>query len=94
MISTMREGIQDRRDGWIDDDIALVMPWGFELSQIRIPVLLMHGEQDRFVPFSHGEWLAGRIANVDAKLSADDGHLTLSVLRIPEIHAWLFDKMK
>ena len=94
LIDHLREGIQDRRDGWIDDDIAFVTPWGFELTQIRIPVLLMHGEQDWFVPFSHGEWLASRIANVDARFSADDGHLTLSALRVPEIHAWLLDKLQ
>lgn len=94
LISHIREGIQERRDGWIDDDIAFVTPWGYELSQIRIPVLLMHGEQDWFVPFSHGEWLASRITNVEARFSADDGHLTLSVLRVPEVHAWLLDKMQ
>jgi pimeloyl-ACP methyl ester carboxylesterase len=94
MINMMREGIKDRRDGWIDDDIAFTTPWGFELSQIRIPVLLVHGEHDQFVPFSHGEWLASNIGNVDAWLSADDGHLTLSVLRVPEVHAWLLDKMQ
>lgn len=94
MINMMREGIKDRRDGWIDDDIAFTTPWDFELSQIRIPVLLMHGEQDRFVPFSHGEWLARKIGNVDARLSTDDGHLTLFILRVPEVHAWLLDKMQ
>lgn len=94
LINSIREGSKDRRDGWIDDHIAFTKPWDFELSQIRIPVLLMHGEQDRFVPFSHGEWLASKIVNVDARLSTDDGHLTLPVRRVPEVHAWLLDKMK
>jgi pimeloyl-ACP methyl ester carboxylesterase len=93
LLNAFREGVKGRRDGWVDDDIAFTMPWGFELSQIRIPVMLRHGEQDRFVPFSHGKWLAGNIDNVDARLSADDGHLTLAVHRIPEVHAWLLSKM-
>ncbi|SPE50246.1 Alpha/beta hydrolase fold protein [Verrucomicrobia bacterium] len=93
VIRSVREGIGERRDGIIDDDIAHLTPWGFELSQIRIPVLLMHGEQDQFVPFSHAKWLADRIPKVEARLLAEDGHLTVSLRRIPEVHAWLLGKM-
>lgn len=93
VLRSVREGIGDRRDGVVDDDLAFIRPWGFELSQIQIPVLLMHGEQDRMVPVSHGKWLASKIANVEARFPADDGHLTLSTRRIPEVHAWLLGKM-
>jgi len=94
LIDSTREGIKERRDGWVDDDIAFTTPWGFELSQIRIPVMLMHGEQDQMVPFSHAKWLAGKIHGVDARFLPDDGHLTLSVHRIPEVHSWLLEKVK
>lgn len=93
LINCMREGIKDSRAGWIDDDIAFVTPWGFDLRQIQRPVLLMHGEHDRFVPFTHGEWLARQIGNVEARLLTKDGHLTLSVVRVPEVHAWLLSQM-
>jgi pimeloyl-ACP methyl ester carboxylesterase len=80
-------------DGWLDDDLAFTWPWGFELGDIGVPVLVWHGEQDRFVPFSHGQWLAERIPGVEARLTADEGHLTLMEHRVPEVHAWLLERL-
>ncbi len=93
VLGHMREGIRSSREGWVDDDLAFTVPWGFELTDIRVPVLLMHGEQDHFVPVSHGKWLAGKIPNVDVRILPDDGHLTLTTRHIPQVHAWLMDKM-
>ncbi len=93
LISSVREGSIKTGDGWVDDDVAFVNPWGFELGQVKIPVLLWHGKHDRFVPFSHGEWLSRHIPDVDARLSADDGHLTLALRRISQVHAWLLARM-
>jgi pimeloyl-ACP methyl ester carboxylesterase len=86
-----RVGIGERLDGWIDDDFVFLEPWGFELEDIRTPVQLWHGAQDRFVPLAHGEWLAERIPGVVAHLSEQDGHLTIQLERIGEVHAWLLE---
>jgi len=72
---------------------AIVAPWGFELTQISVPVLLLHSRHDQFVPFGHGQWLAAHIPGVEARLLDDDGHLTLLQHRIPEMHAWLSDRL-
>jgi len=90
---TGREGLAPGLDGWWDDGEAFVRSWGFELSAIEVPVLLMHGRQDQFVPFGHGQWLAARIPGVEARLLDDDGHLTLVTNRIGEVHAWLADRL-
>jgi len=76
-------------DGWIDDDLAFARPWGFELADIRRPVLLLQGEDDRFVPASHGRWLADRIPGVEARITPADGHLTLIERRMRETNEWL-----
>jgi pimeloyl-ACP methyl ester carboxylesterase len=86
---TGREGLAPGSQGWWDDGEAFGRTWGFELAAIEVPVLLMHGRQDQFVPFGHGQWLAARIPGVEARLLDDDGHLTLITSRIGEVHAWL-----
>lgn len=63
--------------GLIDDDLAYVRPWGCDPADITAPVLLLHGSQDRVVPSSHSEWLAGRCPSAELRLSPDDGHLSI-----------------
>jgi pimeloyl-ACP methyl ester carboxylesterase len=87
------EGLAPSGEGWWEDTVAHASPWGFELSAISVPVLLLHGRHDQFVPFGHGQWLAARIPGVEARLSDDDGHLTLLTNRIPEVHSWLADRL-
>lgn len=70
--------------GWFDDDRAILGDWGFDLSDIRAPLALWHGGQDRFVPVAHGEWLAGHLG-VEAHVRPDDGHLSLSLGSYGEI---------
>jgi len=91
LAESTRRAIGKRLDGWIDDDFVFIKQWGFELSEIRVPVQLLHGAQDRFVPIAHGEWLAERIPGVDAHLYEEDGHLTILLARSGEVHAWLLE---
>jgi len=87
------EGLAPGGEGWWEDAVAHAGPWGFELSAISVPVLLLHGQQDQFVPFGHGEWLAAHIPGVEARLTGNDGHLTLLENRVGEVHAWLADRL-
>lgn len=79
--------------GWLDDDLAFVKDFGFDVKDIGVPVLVVHGEQDRFVPTDHGRWLAAAIPGSKRWINADDGHLTLIVNRIPAVHEWLLQHL-
>jgi pimeloyl-ACP methyl ester carboxylesterase len=61
----------------IDDDLAVVAPWDFDPAHVSSPVLVVHGDADRVVPASHGQWLAGRIPGAELWVRAGDGHITV-----------------
>jgi pimeloyl-ACP methyl ester carboxylesterase len=63
--------------GVTDDELAFVAPWGFDLGQLSPPVLFLHGGQDRIVPRSHGQWLAGRCRSAQLLLRPDEGHISI-----------------
>ena len=90
---SVREGLAPGGQGWWDDGVAHTSPWGFELSATSVPVLLLHGRHDQFVPFGHGQWLAAHIPGVEARLLDHDGHLTLIENRVGEVHAWLAGRL-
>jgi pimeloyl-ACP methyl ester carboxylesterase len=82
------DGLATTDEGWWEDGVAHLEPWGFDLDAISIPTQVWHGRHDKFVPFHHGEWLTAQVPGAEAHLSDSDGHLTLFG-RIPEVHRWL-----
>jgi pimeloyl-ACP methyl ester carboxylesterase len=93
VIRSFREALAPGIEGWWEDQCAETSPWGFELASISVPVLVVQGQQDRFVPFGHGRWLAAHIQGAEAWLREDDGHWTPYQYRVPEVHAWLCDRL-
>jgi len=92
LVSSGQGGQAPGSQGWWDDNCTIDR-WGFDPAGITVPVLLLHGRQDMMVPFGHGEWLAAHIPGVQARLLDEDGHLTLLQNRVPEVHAWLSERL-
>jgi pimeloyl-ACP methyl ester carboxylesterase len=89
LLGAEQNGLAPGDQGWWDDGVALLSRWGFDPQSISIPVKVWHGRHDRFVPFQHGQWLVDHIPGAESALTETDGHLTLVLERIGDVHAWL-----
>jgi pimeloyl-ACP methyl ester carboxylesterase len=79
VMASFHEGLATGVDGWLDDDLAFVTPWGFELAEIAVPVSLWQGSADLMVPPVHGRWLAERVPGGTAHFEEGEGHLSLGL---------------
>jgi pimeloyl-ACP methyl ester carboxylesterase len=64
-------------DGLIDDDVAFVAPWGFDVTQIDASVLLVQGGEDRIVPPAHAHWLMRHCRRTELWFRPHDGHVSI-----------------
>ena len=53
------------------------LPWGFPLSDVRMPVAVWHGEQDRLVPVEHGCYMASALPLAQPHIVPYEGHISL-----------------
>ena len=88
LLASYAEALRLSPYGWIDDILALCAPWKFSLAAIRAPVLIWHGEDDRFSPVSHARWLAKTIPNSTMIVQSGAAHFgALDIL--PDALQWL-----
>lgn len=85
MAAGFRRALSHGFDGWIDDDLAFVQEWGFDLSAINIPVFLWQGNDDFMVPHTHSRWLASKIPTAQLNFIPENGHISLIVKHRDEI---------
>lgn len=60
-LARMRAMLLDGRDGWTDDMVALVRPWGVDVAGITEPVGVWYSHDDVNSPPGHGAWLLANI---------------------------------
>ena len=78
--------------GWVDDDLAFLRPWGFDVRDISVPVLVKYGKTDVLVPAAHGAWLAANVPGCIVRIDDDAGHMGSDPEReIAENVRWLRD---
>ena len=77
LLAMLHQGLAAGADGWVDDDLAFIAPWGFELDEISRPLALWQGTEDLMVPLAHGRWLAAHLPTAISHFEAGEGHLSL-----------------
>ena len=63
--------------GWLDDDLAFVRDFGFDITKIDKPVVLYQGDDDFMVPHAHGYWLEKKIPTAKLNFVPGHGHISL-----------------
>ena len=76
-------------DGCVDDVLALIRPWNFDVGTIRVPVSLWYGPDDVLCPRAHTDWLAGHIPGAEAR-ELPGGHV-LDLTSLRRLYTWLLD---
>ena len=78
-------------DGWVDDMLAFMKPWGFDVSTISVPVALKFGRTDNLVPPAHGDWLAAHIPNAIVDAHEGAGHAGDDA-DVERVYSWIAGK--
>ncbi|MFF0145717.1 pimeloyl-ACP methyl ester carboxylesterase [Amycolatopsis sulphurea] len=81
----LAKALENGIEGWLEDDIALTTPWGFDLPSVTTPVAFWAGRQDKFISCRHTAWMALQIPGSDLHLLAEHGHLSLMRALLPEL---------
>ena len=79
LAANFAEGLRTGVEGWVEDDLAFVAPWGFSVAEIAVPTFVWQGSEDLMVPFAHGQWLAAHVPAATPRLLQGEGHLSIGV---------------
>lgn len=59
---------------WLDSRL-FGRRWGFDVQDVRVPVLLRYGDADVIVPLAHGRHLAGLLPGAELRICPGEGHV-------------------
>jgi pimeloyl-ACP methyl ester carboxylesterase len=74
-------------EGVMADAQIYAQPWGFSLEDVRVPVRLWHGTQDRAFSVQLAEEVAKQLPNCKARFVENAGHYSLPIRHMREILA-------
>jgi len=72
-------------EGVLVDAEIYAQPWGFAIEDVRLPVRLWHGVEDRAFAVRLAEEIANRFPNCKARFIQNEGHYSLPIRHMREI---------
>jgi pimeloyl-ACP methyl ester carboxylesterase len=87
IFESQRRAWRGSAEGVMSDAQIYAQPWGFSLEDIRVPVRLWHGTQDRAFSIRLAEEIAERLPNCKARFIDNAGHYSLPIRYMREILA-------
>jgi pimeloyl-ACP methyl ester carboxylesterase len=85
---SVREALGSSRQGAGWDNVAWIGPWDIDLKQVRCPVVLWYGSEDRFATVDHGAWQAAQLPDARLVVRPGEGHFG-HIAHLPEVFAAL-----
>jgi pimeloyl-ACP methyl ester carboxylesterase len=88
-LAFVREAMRQGTEGCVQDYQIFGDPWGFSLEEIRIPVHIWEGGDDRTGPPGYRAFLERHIPQASVTVVPGEGHLSLLAHQAPAIFASL-----
>jgi len=85
VFESQRRAWRGSAEGVIADAQIYAEPWGFAIEDVRVPVRLWHGKQDRAFSVHLAEEVAKRLRNCKARFIDDAGHYSLPIRYMREV---------
>jgi pimeloyl-ACP methyl ester carboxylesterase len=88
LIETFDEALVQGPGGVIDDYLALVRPWEFDVDDVAVATRILVAREDEDVPPEHGRWLVSHVADA-VLIETPGGHFGPHESEEQELLAWL-----
>ena len=85
IFESQRRAWRGSAEGVMIDAQIYARPWGFAVEDVRVPVRLWHGVEDRAFAFRLAEGIANRFQNCKARFIPNEGHYSLPIRHMHEI---------
>ena len=85
IFESQRRAWRSSAEGVMADAQIYAEPWGFAMEDVRVPVRLWHGKEDRAFSVRLAEDVAKRLPDCQARFVESEGHYSLPIRHVRAI---------